>query len=197
MHWLVGVGRWVVDVSGPLVGVLVGGYLTLQGQRAADDRQRRARLEDQSRTARLQRVEAQTKAVIDLNVQVTHDIAEFRIKAGNAVEPDNQEAAQMYADLANLIQQRGELILGLSMQVFDQALHKATDRCYEQWFHWADGMANHLTNEHPQPDDNPARQSVQDFRECVRATLDRLQSEWDSLSGQVTEPAVRTKQLGK
>lgn len=79
MHWLVGVGRWVVDVSGPLVGVLVGGYLTLQGQRAADDRQRRARLEDQSRTARLQRVEAQTKAVIDLNVQVTHDIAEFRM----------------------------------------------------------------------------------------------------------------------
>lgn len=159
-----------------LVGTVIGGALTITGQRLADRHRAGAERQAAARQVTRDDVERDRKAVIALHQQVSADVAEIRAAISATDEAVNTERADILAPLINDVRARSDRAAALIAVVPDEGVRHAADNVYDCFGQWLIKEVDSLTNKTVAPGVDEVLASPGKLATAVRNCLLELQA---------------------
>jgi hypothetical protein len=159
----------------PLVGTVIGGVLTIMGQRLADRRKEGAERQAAARQVARDDADRDRQAVVALHQQVSADIAEIRAAISATDEEVNAKRADMLAPLIPDVRTRSDRAAALIAVVPDGGVRQAADNVYDRFGQWLSEEVGSLTNETTAPSVDELLAAPGELAAAVRAFLLELQ----------------------
>jgi hypothetical protein len=153
-----------------LVGAVIGGALTITGQRLTDRHR-----EGAERRAAARQV-ARDDAVVALHQQVSADVAEIRAAISATDEAVNAARADLLAQLVHDVRARSDRAAALIAVVPNDGVRDAADNVYNCFGQWLSDEVESLTNETSSPDVDELLASPGKLAIAVRDFLLELQA---------------------
>jgi hypothetical protein len=163
------------EVIPSLVGTVIGGALTITGQRLTDRHREGAERQVAARQMARDDVERDRQAVVALHRQVSADVAEVRAAILATAEEVNAVRADMLAPLINDVRARSDRAAALIALVPNEGVRQAADNVYDSFWQWLIEEVDSLTNETASPSVDEPIASPGKLATAVRDFLLELQ----------------------
>ena len=164
------------EVIPSLVGTVIGGTLTITGQRLTDRHREGAERRAATRQVARDGAERDREAVVALHRQVSADVAEVRAAISATDEAVNAERADMLAPLIHDVRARSDRAAALIAVVPDEGVRHAADNVYDSFGQWLSEEVDSLTNETTAPSVDELLASPGKLATAVRDFLLELQA---------------------
>jgi Ca2+-binding RTX toxin-like protein len=158
-----------------LVGTVIGGALTITGQRLTDRHRAGAERQAAARQAARDDVERDRKAVVALHHQVSVDVAKIRAAISATDEAVNTERADILAPLISDVRARSDRAAALIAVVPNEGVRHAADNVYDCFGQWLSKEVDSLTNKTAAPGVDEVLASPGKLATAVRDSLLELQ----------------------
>lgn len=158
-----------------LVGTVIGGALTITGQRLTDRHREGAERQAAARQLACDDAERDREAVVALHRQVSADVAEIRAAISATDEVVNAERADMLAPLIHDVRARSDRAAALIAVVPNEGVRHAADNVYDCFGQWLSEEVDSLTNETAAPGVDEVLASPGKLATVVRDFLLELQ----------------------
>jgi Ca2+-binding RTX toxin-like protein len=159
-----------------LVGAVIGGALTITGQRLTDRHREGAERRAAARQVARDDAERDRKAVVALHQQVSADVAEIRAAISATDEAVNAARADLLAQLVHDVRARSDRAAALIAVVPNDGVRDAADNVYNCFGQWLSDEVESLTNETSSPDVDELLASPGKLAIAVRDFLLELQA---------------------
>lgn len=161
----------------PLVGTVIGGALTIIGQRLTDKHR-----DDAERAAARRQVvrddaQRDREAVTVLHRQVSGDVAEVRKAISATNDEVNQRRAERLAPLIDDIRERADRAACLIAEVPDEGVRDAADKVYDSFGLWISQEVEALDNGTANPSADDLRAAPGKLAAAVRSFLQQSQTQ--------------------
>lgn len=130
---------------------MIGGALTITGQRLTDRHREGAERRASARQVARDDAERHRKAVVALHQQVSTDVAEIRAAISATDDAVNAERADMLAPLIPDVRARWDRAAALIAVVPNEGVRHAADNVYDCFGQWLSEEVESLTNETAAP----------------------------------------------
>lgn len=154
-----------------LVGTVIGGALTITGQRLTDRHRESAERRAAARQVARDDAKRDREAVLALHQQVSADVAEVRAAISATDEAVNVERAEMLAPLIHDVRARSDRAAALIAVVPNERVRKAADNMYDRFGHWLSEEVDALTSGTDGPGVEKVLASPGELATAVRAFL--------------------------
>lgn len=154
-----------------LVGTVIGGALTITGQRLTDRHRENAERQASARQVTRDEAERNREAVVALHRQVSADVAEVRAAISATDEAVNVERAEMLAPLIHDVRARSDRAAALIAVVPNERVRIAADNVYDRFGHWLSEEVEALTSQTDGPGVEEVLASPGELAAAVRAFL--------------------------
>jgi hypothetical protein len=158
-----------------LVGTVIGGALTITGQRLTDRHREGAERQGAARQMARDDAERDRQAVVALHSQVSADVAEVRAAISATDEALNAERADMLAPLIYDVRARSDRAAALIALVPNEGVRHAVDNVYDCFGHWLSEEVDSLINRTAAPSADELLASPGKLATAVRDFLLELQ----------------------
>ena len=158
-----------------LVGTVIGGALTITGQRLTDRHREDAERQAAARQVVRDVASRDREAILALHQQVSADVAEIRAAIGATDEEVKARRADKLAPLIHDVRARSDRAAALIAVVPDAAVRQAADNVYDCFGLWLGEEVRSLTNGTSAPDAAEVRASPGMLATAVRDFLLQLQ----------------------
>jgi hypothetical protein len=160
----------------PLVGTLIGGGLTITGQRLTDRHRDDAERRAAARQVAREGAQRDREAVIGLHRQVSDDVAEIRQAITATDEATNADRADMLAPLVPDVRARADRAAALIAVVPNGRVREAADNVYDAFGLWITEEVDALTNRIAGPSVDAPLEAPGKLATAVRDYLGELQT---------------------
>ena len=158
-----------------LVGTVIGGTLTITGQRLTDRHREGAERQAAARQVARDDAQRDRDAVVALHRQVSADVAEVRAAISATDEAVNAVRAEMLAPLIQDVRARSDRAAALIALVPDVGVRRAADNVYDSFGHWLSEEVESRTNETAPPSVDEPLASPGKLAAAVRDFLLKVQ----------------------
>lgn len=155
--------------------------MTIAAPAFGDWRRSRAEVEVERRIARRAEIDRERTTLRELHDRVSDDVAAIRWTTSATDEHGNAERADGLSPVVTEIRLRHDRALGLIALVDDPATRTAADGAYTEFGTYVSDEINWLVDEHSQPSASAAIASVGALAEAVRARLDSLRADSETV----------------
>ena len=163
------------EATPSLVGTVIGGALTITGQRLTDRHREGAERQVAARQMARDDAERDRQAVVALRRQVSADVAEVRAAISATDEAVNAVRADMLALLIHDVRARSDRAAALIALVPNEGVRRAADNVYDSFGHWLSEEVDSLTNRTASPSVDEPLASPGKLATAVRDFLLELQ----------------------
>jgi hypothetical protein len=154
---------------------VIGGALTITGQRLTDRHRERAERQAAARQMAHDDAERDRQAVVALHRQVSADVAEVRAAISATDEAVNEVRADMLAPLIHDVRARSDRAAALIALVPNEGVRYAADNVYDSFGQWLSAEVDSLTNRTASPSVDKPLASPGKLATAVRDFLLELQ----------------------